>query len=102
MDNRLRPEEGGRGGTCNEGVDHVCVTWIARVTGRDVGDAGTGVAMAWASGVSERGERFANCRAAERRQRDEAKVARLVYRAGRGMGREKGVQVAASIDGAKY
>ena len=56
MDNRLRPEEGGRGGTCNEGVDHVCVTWFAR----------------------------------------------LVYRAGRGIGREKGVQVAASIDRAKY
>ena len=88
MDNRIRPEEGRRGGICDKGVDHACVTWIGRERGRDGDAAGTGAAVGRASGELERGEPFANCRAAERRQRDEAKVARLVYKASRGIGKE--------------
>jgi hypothetical protein len=39
--------------------------------------------VGWTSGELEGGEPFANCRTAKRRQRDEAKVERLVYKASR-------------------
>jgi hypothetical protein len=84
VDNRFRPEEGRRGGICDEGVDHVCVSWIGRVRGRGGDAAGTGVAVGWAG----RPESWR-----------ESKVARLVRKASRGIGSGKGVQERGHLTG---